>query len=221
MKDCNLLILFVLLSALGGCSMMDYRDYSSEMAYEYSTPMFEANKDFMIVAGDSGKVHASESERRARVPASERDFANSRYDNSLKKELVRLENSLEPHEYENYLEYAHKIGSTSQKIYFLQLTKMERDEYLKIRKIKSDFVRTREIASVERKAQLRRREFPQLNDIMLGMSKNDVVQNWGPASREDIAGDPRLENERWVYQRADSTKYIYFESGRVEGWNER
>ncbi len=218
MKNCNLLFLLITGVISSGCSMMDYRDYSDEMSYEYSQPMFEANKDFMIVAGDSGELYPSDNERRSRTPASVRDSASYRHDSSLKKELFQLENSLDPQEYEQYVEYREKIGSTSQKIYFLELSKSERREYLKIRKIKNDTIRTRGVASLDRP---RERAYPQLHDIMLGMGKNDVMRNWGQADREDIAGDPVLENERWVYRRADSTKYIYFENGRVEGWKER
>ena len=45
------------------------------------------------------------------------------------------------------------------------------------------------------------------------------MQNWGRPDRMDVAGDPKFQNERWAYQRDGVTNYIYFENGRVEGWN--
>ncbi len=50
------------------------------------------------------------------------------------------------------------------------------------------------------------------------MSKNDIVASLGKPARVEIAGNPSYENERWVYQFNGSSKYIYFESGVVQGW---
>ena len=56
------------------------------------------------------------------------------------------------------------------------------------------------------------------SNAVTGMSKSDVMNNWGEPRRVEIAGNPSFENERWLYSVNGATKYIYFESGRVQGW---
>ena len=125
MKVSNLLILLTFLLVIQGCSMLDYRDYEDEMSYTYEEPLFAANKDFMIVAGDSGRQYHTEQERRMRTPASAGDRLHQKYSKSLEKELVQLENRMEPTDYEKYQEYEHKLGNTSQKIYYLIFSKKQ------------------------------------------------------------------------------------------------
>lgn len=63
-------------------------------------------------------------------------------------------------------------------------------------------------------------------DIGKSMSKNAVRQSWGDPDFIDVAGDPMYGNERWRYNKLVSTedgyksetRIIYFESGRVIGW---
>ena len=64
------------------------------------------------------------------------------------------------------------------------------------------------------------------NDITIGMSKGAVVQSWGDPERKEVAGNPLYGNERWLYNKMVSsvdgyskqTRIIYFEGGRVAGW---
>jgi hypothetical protein len=44
------------------------------------------------------------------------------------------------------------------------------------------------------------------------------MNTFGRPTRVEVAGNPSYENERWLYSVNGATKYIYFESGRVEGW---
>ena len=83
---------------------------------------------------------------------------------------------------------------------------MEREGYLSARGISGDAapVVSRSIASQ--------------GILNLGMTKSDVQASWGEPIRVDFAGNPQLENERWVYHANGAAKYIYFESGRVGGW---
>ena len=97
--------------------------------------------------------------------------------------------------------------------------------YLSARGIKADFVRTTGLVPENQNnyfaAASPSERYPASDDVTLGMRKDDVMRNWGRPDRMDVAGDPRLENERWAYRREGYTSYIYFESGRVEGWNRR
>lgn len=62
-------------------------------------------------------------------------------------------------------------------------------------------------------------------EIVLGMGKDDVFSIWGHPHEVETAGDPTLENERWIYQSnplgtrlTHSSRVVYFESGHVVGW---
>jgi hypothetical protein len=64
------------------------------------------------------------------------------------------------------------------------------------------------------------------NDITLGMTKQAVKESWGEPEMVEVAGNPVYGNERWKYLQEVSssegyqteTRIIYFESGRVAGW---
>ncbi len=62
-------------------------------------------------------------------------------------------------------------------------------------------------------------------DIVPGMSPQDVISAWGRPRDIEVAGDGTHGNERWVYYSGNSLRYgisqprvIYFENGRVAGW---
>lgn len=207
--------------------MLDHRDYTEEMEFSFDAPMFEPNRDFMIVAGDTGRDYRSSSEIRGRTPATAKDAENYKHDNNLDRELTYLESKLSPDELDAHREIRSQIGNVSQQIYYLRLKPFEQKEYLKSRGIASDFVRTSNLVpnGPNRNSYQSRSyasaNYPKINDIMLGMQKDDVVRNWGRPDRMDVAGDPGRENERWAYRKDGVIKYIYFENGLVEGWNER
>jgi uncharacterized protein YceK len=64
--------------------------------------------------------------------------------------------------------------------------------------------------------------------IRIGMAKPDVISAWGRPTDIETAGDARLGHERWVYFRGLSSRWglssgqsqrvVYFEGGRVAGW---
>lgn len=64
------------------------------------------------------------------------------------------------------------------------------------------------------------------NDVALGMTKQAVRESWGEPEVVEVAGNPVYGNERWKYveQIASPEGYqsenrmVYFESGRVVGW---
>lgn len=67
------------------------------------------------------------------------------------------------------------------------------------------------------------------NDITLGMTKQAVRDAWGEPETVEVAGNPVYGNERWHYsEQVSSTegyqterRLVYFESGRVAGWETR
>ncbi len=65
----------------------------------------------------------------------------------------------------------------------------------------------------------------QNRDIVPGMSAHEVISAWGRPRDVEVAGDGSHGNERWVYYSGNSRRYglggarmIYFENGRVVGW---
>lgn len=63
-------------------------------------------------------------------------------------------------------------------------------------------------------------------DITLGMSQELVRKSWGEPTLVEHSGNPIYKNERWKYVRDLPTsngykrerRYVYFEGGRVVGW---
>lgn len=68
-----------------------------------------------------------------------------------------------------------------------------------------------------------------VNDITLGMTKSAVRDSWGEPDNVEVAGNPMYGNERWHYTEQTSStegyhtqnRLVYFESGRVVGWESR
>ena len=202
-------VLTLLVSTSSCTQMMSHRDYLSEMEHDDST-FYRPNQDFPVVAGDTGRTYETKSERRNRTPASAEDRREERDRSYLSQELRQLESRQSENSSELYEKYKNQMGSISEKIYFLKLPTYERKEYLLSRGLIKSEPRTyqpSEYSSTHR-----------TNQVSMGMSKNDVMSSLGHPARVEVAGNPRFENERWLYSRNGATKYIYFESGRVEGW---
>lgn len=64
------------------------------------------------------------------------------------------------------------------------------------------------------------------NDIVIGMSQKAVTESWGDPEIVEVAGNPIYRNEVWKYSKYVSSedgyrremRLIYFEGGRVVGW---
>ncbi|PIU00041.1 MAG: hypothetical protein COT74_06740 [Bdellovibrionales bacterium CG10_big_fil_rev_8_21_14_0_10_45_34] len=64
-------------------------------------------------------------------------------------------------------------------------------------------------------------------DIAIGMNRLAVTESWGEPDSRQTAGEPGLGKERWIYRSETPTpqgfvtkkKILYFEFGRVAGWN--
>lgn len=63
-------------------------------------------------------------------------------------------------------------------------------------------------------------------DIAVGMPSDYVKKSWGEPDNVEVSGNPIYKNERWKYVKQISTpqgyrqekRYVYFEGGRVVGW---
>lgn len=203
-------ILFTLLLAATGCSQFaPSRDYLSEMEHDDSG--FYNPGDFPIVAGDTGRTFETSQERRNRTPASAADLQEDRAVHFLREELHMLEGKQSEEALAFYEQYKPKLKTTSERIYFLKLSNYERREYLDSR----GWLKTESKANY---SPLEERFGVRATSVSMGMSKSDVMNTFGRPTRVEVAGNPSFENERWLYSVNGATKYIYFESGRVEGW---
>ncbi len=82
-----------------------------------------------------------------------------------------------------------------------------------------------ELAEAQEKQQNWIRAAKRTHDIVKGMAMTDVQSAWGQPHAVETAGDARFGNERWIYREGLSQKWgtksarvIYFEDGRVVGW---
>lgn len=71
----------------------------------------------------------------------------------------------------------------------------------------------------------RERPAPSFNRLTLGMTMPRVLELWGKPTDVKAAGDSNDGNERWVYSEGvaglyglGSNRVVYFEQGRVAGW---
>ena len=210
MYFCHRLILISTLIIATSCAQFPMgRTFLSEMEHDDSR-MFTPYEDFPVVAGDSGRFWSSDAERRERTPASEYEMANERSQRSLEQELRELEDGQSEHAAYLYQQNKRHLSSTSERIYFLKLPHSERMDYLESR----GFLTPPESPYLNAQSSYVSRQA----DVILGMSKEDVLSSMGKPLKVEIAGNPSFENERWAYTYNGATKYIYFESGRVEGW---
>ncbi|MES2527839.1 MAG: hypothetical protein V4598_12165 [Bdellovibrionota bacterium] len=203
------LILTIMLTFSACAELPTGRTYLSEMEHDDST-FYHPDEDFPVVGGDAEVTGMSADEyRRNRLPRTESERGLDREGQILRKELRALESSQSEEEQEFYQQYKKKLATDSERIYYLKLPRSERQEYLTSR----GFVeKKRSPASVGDAFTARR------NEVGMGMSKDDVMGSLGKPMRVEVAGNPSYENERWLYQFNGSNKYIYFESGKVQGW---
>jgi hypothetical protein len=200
----------LLLLTTGCAEFSTGRSYLSEMDHDDSR-FFSPRDDFPVVAGDSGRDWISTKERRQRTPASVEDGLEDRASRALKTELRELEGLQSEDSLALYQEHKHLLSGTSHKIYFLKLPPNERRDYLASRGLLSEKKSALEIP-------WKRASSRKVNDVYLGMNKSEVLASMGKPVKVEIAGNPRNENERWLYHFNSQSKFIYFESGRVEGW---
>lgn len=207
------LALGVLTTMLMGssCSLMiPDRSYMEEMNRE-SDPFFMAGRDFPVVSGDSGNTYRSREEVKKRTPASEAEHVKEVERASIRRELEEKEADIPESELAQYARDKRYLPGDSDKIYYLGLSGLERENYIKIRK--QDLQR-----STGKDQDLAESHSVHSSELFLGMDKNQVMEVWGRPVKVEIAGNPKNQNERWAYVEDGNTKFIYFESGKVQGW---
>lgn len=212
MKALNTLTLMSMLFSAASCSQfLTHRDYLSEMQHD-DTSFFKPREDFPVMAGDTGRDWETNAERMSRTPASVGDLQEEKSRSFLQNELKGLERNQSEESGQLYQDHKHKFTTTSEKIFFLKLSHFEKKDYLESR----GFIKSR--SATQEPDGYREMFGVRETHVSQGMTKSDVESNWGSPSRVEVAGNPSYENERWLYVINGATKYIYFEGGRVQGW---
>jgi hypothetical protein len=132
--------------------------------------------------------------------------------------LIKAEKTLEGRrEREQYYKNKPYLRSDAECLEFLRLDSYEaRARWLNAKGIQSSAsAHTPEIQSLVDR-----------NDIALGMTKQAVRDSWGEPDLVEVAGSPLYGNERWHYSEQTSSaegyhteqRVVYFESGKVSGW---
>ena len=213
----NIIIIFNLLLLVSCADLLTKRSFVDEMERE-SDGLFVPGRDFKYISGDSGSAYRSRKEILDRTPATAREIERRGQSKSLEAELRRLENSLSSKEFISYQKRKKYLDGISQKIYYLQLSRSEKEEYLAGSVIGRHS--TREVSRNINQSPLNMVMDHKRNEknLYLGMNKNSVERSWGTPARIDIAGNPRNQNERWTFYDGRRVKKIFFENGLVGGW---
>lgn len=221
MNKLKKLTLLIGLSTLVGCAGMygPQRTFIDEMEHE-TDGFFVAGQDFPVVTGDKGFEGRSAEEITMRTPASIKTSEQRAQYKSVREELVAKVNNLSEHEMEEYRAALEFLPTDSDKIYFLNLPRHERLEYLMSRgytpEISQKYVKDKSEAAGMSFFESRA---VKVHEISMGMSKNKILEAWGQPSRVDVAGNPANENERWSYYESGKVRQVFFEGGKVEGWS--
>ncbi|AZZ37686.1 hypothetical protein CIK05_13065 [Bdellovibrio sp. qaytius] len=140
-----------------------------------------------------------------------------RKDVLTRRKLRQLERGLDsPRERLNYSKVLPLFANDQEKIDYLSVPSLEgrqawvnRNKLWNRDKTNPDFVTLAET-----------------QDITLGMTQELVRKSWGEPAQVEHSGNPIYKNERWKYVRELPTvsgykrekRFVYFEGGRVVGW---
>lgn len=135
-----------------------------------------------------------------------------------RQKLKELERTLISNkEREQYSKVLPWLRDDQEKISFLSIPSLEgRQQWIN----KSNIWARTQVPQQEMK------ELIENQDVAIGMPQDYVRRSWGDPISIESSGNPIYRNERWKYQRQVSTsqgyrnetRYVYFEGGRVVGW---
>lgn len=135
-----------------------------------------------------------------------------------RQKLRELERSLSSKkEREQYSKVLPWLKNDAEKIDFLSIPSIEGRQH---------WVNKNNIWGRTQAPQEEMKDLIETQDVAIGMPQDYVRRSWGEPTSIEISGNPIYKNERWKYQRQVSTsqgfrkeiRYVYFEGGRVVGW---
>lgn len=135
-----------------------------------------------------------------------------------KTRIKQLENSLRTRkELDQYSKVLPLLKNDQERIEFLELSGFE---------ARSRWMNQNKIPTRNQLQQESMRDLIEAQDIAVGMPQNLVKKSWGDPENIEVSGNPEFRNERWRYSKYVSTpegyklerKIVYFEGGKVAGW---
>lgn len=135
-----------------------------------------------------------------------------------KTQLKKLENSLNvKKEIEQYSKALPWFYSDQERIDFLTLPDFE---------ARSKWMTSQNFNGRSSLVLSEMKDLVEAKDIAVGMPMALVKESWGNPDAVEVSGNPQFKNERWRYNRYVSSqegykaekKSVYFEGGKVVGW---
>lgn len=135
-----------------------------------------------------------------------------------RQKVRELERSLSSKkEKEQYSKVLPWLKNDEEKISFLSIPSLEG---------RQQWMNSHKIWDRSQAPQAEMKDLIETQDIAIGMPQDYVKRSWGEPVSIEVSGNPIYKNERWKYQRFSSspegyrkeTRFVYFEGGRVVGW---
>lgn len=170
---------------------------------------------------DSGYAENSRAGARGKVIRSSSIDSNVKKDSadlSIRDRLKNLENSLTgKKEIEQYSKALPWFENEEERAEFLSLLGFEQ---------RQQWMQNKNFPARANKSLSSMQSAVEDNDIVIGMPQPLVIKSWGEPESVEVSGNPKFKNERWKYSRYISTqdgykaekKIVYFEGGKVVGW---
>lgn len=213
MKMTKLILLATFLVISTSCTqLLARRSFIDEMEHETDS-FWVAGRDFNTASGDTGKRYRTRADVAKRTPMDGATKEEVDRRKSVESELGRKLNALSDEQYTKYQQVREYLENDSEKIYYLNLPRYERESYVqsKMFSVYRDNIRRPASHNFGYKTARNPR-------VAVGMRKDDVMRSWGRPAQVDVAGDPKYENERWSFYDNGQMKQVYFENGKVSGW---
>lgn len=203
--------LFVTLSVLSGCSHLHrshesgYAASAEEIRYEDHSNNGRYDRMTRQTAYELGKDPAS---------LSPKDLREIRQ----RQQVRQLERSLSSKkEREQYSKILPWLKNDAERADFLSIPSIEG---------RQQWINANKIWQRAKAPQEEMRGLIESQDIAVGMPQDYVKKSWGDPLSIEVSGNPIYRNERWKYQKFVSTpegyrketRLVYFEGGRVVGW---
>ncbi len=208
----NIFFLLISTIVLNGCSSFqrsnqsNYRSNTNDYDTEFARDKFEQRN----MKTEETAKELGYSANRILTDAERRNLED-------RMSLRRAEKTLaSKKEREQYYKYKPIMKSDRERMQFLEISSLEgRDRWLSSHGYLDGEKFSGEI-----------QEAIDSEDIVIGMTEKAVRHSWGDPEMVEVAGDPLYGNARWRYTKHVSSpdgylsekKIIYFEAGRVAGW---
>jgi hypothetical protein len=211
MKNVFLFILFATIAS--GCAQLQR---SSDSGYASRTPKVVnsySSVESPHIDSDSSRIAYELGFNPSSMTSEEMQMVQKR------KDLKGLEKALDTkQEKEQYSKILPWLRDDEEKIQFLSIPSLEG---------RQAWINKNDIWSRAKVPVARMKELIDAQDIAVGMPMEYVKRAWGDPLAVEVSGNPVYKNERWRYMRSvpgsdgfhQQKRYVYFESGRVVGWD--